>query len=364
MKNSWDKLNLCSADVNYHLFAFKYEGKRVELDLAHSVSDGGGAMPFFKSVLFCYLSKKTGEEFDPTGFRLPGDPIPESEKDFPFDWGEIEATEQPFYDKEATKDFFLVDEPEDWNINYIRLDEAEMMRFCKANDASPNAALTALIASALWRAYPACGKTLTCMIARDHKAMLGNSDNYGMYADFLTVDFPIEWRYKEIDKLCMAARGQIMAQAQPENSLYALKSLNEGMGQMDGMPLLEMKMGAVDANIAKFGTFSVSYANSRTFGPLDPYIEEVYLLAEPSAAQIICEVACINGSFFLAVSQCFASDDFVYELLEQFKAAGVTAELRRKEKLALAGVELDDIKVSELAVKAFSKIIGFLSRFQ
>ena len=65
VRNTWAPSFLCSKEVNYHLIAFKYEGNRLMLETSHILTDGSGIFPYVKSVLYCYLSRKTGKHFDP-----------------------------------------------------------------------------------------------------------------------------------------------------------------------------------------------------------------------------------------------------------------------------------------------------------
>lgn len=60
-----------------------------------------------------------------------------------------------------------------------------------------------------------------------------------------------------------------MLQAQPENSVWYIKTRKLGFEKMKAMPL-EMKMDMLPkAAGANLWTASVSYVNSRSFGPLD-----------------------------------------------------------------------------------------------
>ena len=99
VRNSWDPINLNSEESNYHLAAWKYEGKRLAFEISHSLTDGAGMLPYIKSALYLYLSRKTGKNFDSTGFRLPGDDIPTSETGNPFATLDIDSAEAPLYSK-------------------------------------------------------------------------------------------------------------------------------------------------------------------------------------------------------------------------------------------------------------------------
>ena len=95
IRNSWNPINFNSKNSNYHLAAWKYENNRLAFEISHSLTDGMGVLPYIKSVLYLYLSKKTGQTFDSTGFRLPGDMIPESEIGNPFKNLDIDSIKAP-----------------------------------------------------------------------------------------------------------------------------------------------------------------------------------------------------------------------------------------------------------------------------
>lgn len=84
VRNTWDPVRFNTEATNFHLAAWKYEGRRLAVEISHSLTDGAGLLPYVQSVLYLYLSKATGCFFDPAGFRLPGQPIPESETGNPF----------------------------------------------------------------------------------------------------------------------------------------------------------------------------------------------------------------------------------------------------------------------------------------
>ncbi len=67
VRNTWAPIELASKEANYHLAAIKYEGDRICLEMNHALSDGAGVLPFFKSLLFVYLSKKNRYFFPCSG---------------------------------------------------------------------------------------------------------------------------------------------------------------------------------------------------------------------------------------------------------------------------------------------------------
>ena len=341
VRNTWGPIDFNSEASNYHLAAWKYEGKRLAFEISHSLTDGAGVLPYIKSTLFLYLSRKTGAAFNPEGFRLPGDNIPESETGNPYAGLDIDGVEAPLYSRESVKDFYRLNDgnEKDSRITCIRLSEAQLMQYCKDYDGSPNAFLSVMLARAVRRYDPENEKTVSVAVAIDHKAMLGNHDNYRMGANVVELDFPKSRSLDDLMKSCTMARGQIMLQAQPENSLWAMKQKKALCARLEQMPL-DMKMGMIaKAAGSPRWSISISYANSRTFGPLDSYIDELYVLSEPGVSDIVCEISCISHHFFLAIAQTFSSGEFVRAFLDELASVGIAYEVIRQEPLRLCGLE-------------------------
>ncbi len=329
VRNTWDPISLNSEESNYHLAAWKYEGRRLSFEIIHALTDGDGFLPYIKSVLFLYLSKVTGESFDPKGFRLPGDVIPESETGDPFMDQSFDGVEAPFYKKKPIGDFFRLTTGMDnrkW-VFFLKLDEAHVMKYCRDNDASPNVLFSVLLAKAARRYDPVSEKTITSSVIIDHKALLGNSGNYRFFVGDATLDFPKDRDLSDIVKNCTIARGQLMLQAQPENSLWEIKQRRK-------------TKPAPPPNIA-LASICVSYPQSRSFGPLDPYIEEFFFLTSLSKiTDVLCEVSCINHSFFLAYMQPFSSRKYFECFLKELSDAEIGYEMISDEPIRMCRVEL------------------------
>ncbi|WP_026528169.1 hypothetical protein [Butyrivibrio sp. VCD2006] len=329
VRNTWEPINFNSEASNYHLAAWKYEGNKLAFELAHSLTDGAGLLPYIKSAMYLYLSKATGKTFDSTGFRLPGDVIPESESGNPFKDIDFDAIESPLYQKKPIDDFFRLVRGTygDKKVFYLKFSESQIMQYCRDKDGSPNAIMAVLSARAARRYDPDSTKTVTVSICTDNKAILGNHDNYRMFAGAVTLDFPKDRCLDDIGKACTIARGQIMLQIQKENSLWDIKKLK------DGEPL-------PDPNIA-LASICVSYPNSRSFGPLDPYIEELFYVTSLSKiTDVFFIIACINHSLFISFLQPFSSDEYFRCFLEELHYAGIDYEEMGSEPIRMCGIDV------------------------
>lgn len=116
-----------------------------------------------------------------------------------------------------------------------------------------------------------------------------------------------------------------MLQAQPENSLWEIKK----MKQMLASPSPDIAQASI----------CISYVNSKTFGPLDPYIEEQYIVTSLSKiTDILCEISCFNHSFFLTFMQPYTSDRYFRCFLDALDLAGISYEISGSEPLRMCGI--------------------------
>lgn len=341
VRNTWDPIDLNSEASNFHLGAWKFDKKRLAFEISHTLTDGAGVIPYIKSTLYLYLSKKTGTAFDPEGFRLPGDDIPESETGNPFAGLDIDSAEEPLYLKPPIEDFYRLNPGEDHDpaITYIKLSESQLMQYCRDFDGSPNAFITVLLARAIRRYDPESEKPISIAVAVDHKAMLGNHDNYRLFANVVVADFPKNRSLSDLTKTCTMVRGQIMLQAQPENSLWAMKQKKALYAKLDPAPL-DVKLNVISkAAGSPRWSVSVSYVSCRSLGPLDPFIDAMYAVVEPGVTDVACEITCLNHQFFLSIGQTYSSEDFIRVFLDELASVGIDYDIIRKEPLHLCGLE-------------------------
>ena len=347
VRNSLETVPLLSKEANYHWLAFRYSGNTFILDFSHILADGSGIFPFFKSVLYCYLKEKTGADLAPEGFRLPGQTLSALEAGDPFPELDLKSA-KPFYTKKPVLNFYRVkkklkDNDRKKRNFYLRLPEAPVMKLCGENDGSPNVLLAVLLAKSVWRMDPESRQPVTTAIAINHKAILGNHESWQTFSDTAIVDYPKKIAGWSLSKLCTITRGQIMLQVQPENSASYIKNIKRAQEMLHPLPLpLKAELMKNVLNISR-ATACVSYTNSRSFGPLDPYISQIYGLSDPDVFDIQIEVICVNHCFFLQFAQKFSSRDFYEAFLQELEEAGIPAEETGEDCGILPGVRYDGI---------------------
>ena len=326
VRNTWDPISFNTEAANFHLAAWKYEGRRLAFEISHALTDGAGVLPYVQSVLYLYLSKATGSFFDPAGFRLPGQMIPESETGNPFRDLDVDGA-VPLYQKKPVPDFFRLacGADRDKTVFCLKLRESQVMQYCREFDGTPNVIVSVMLTKAARRLDPSCEKPVTAMVCTNHKALLGNHDNYRCFVGAAFLDFPRGRNLDNVQEACTIARGQLMLQAQPENSLWEIRQMKKGLPP----PSPDIPQAS----------FCVSYPGSRSFGPLDPWIDEFYIMTSLSKiTDVLCEITCVDHSFFLALMQPFSSPDYFRCFLEELASAGIQYEPLRSEPLRLCNI--------------------------
>ena len=130
-----------------------------------------------------------------------------------------------------------------------------------------------------------------------------------------------------------------MLQASLENSLWAMKQRKATFAKLNQMPL-DMKLGMIAKSAGSpRWSIAISYANSRSLGPLDSYIDELYVMSEPGVTDVLCEIACINHYFFLCIARTFPSEEFTDIFLDELSTVGIDYEVTGTEPFHLCGIE-------------------------
>jgi len=327
VRNTWEPIRLHSEASNGHLAAWKYEDRRLAFEIHHVLTDGSGVLPYIRSTMFLYLSKATGQTFDPAGFHLPGELIPESETGNPFGELDTDRVNGPLYQKKPIPDFFrLMDAANAGKtVFYVKLSEAQVMQCCRDYDGTPNVLLSVLLVKAARRWNPESEKPVTVSVCVNRKAMLGIQNNYRMFTGEAILDFPKDRDMEDITKECTIARGQLMLQAQPENILWDIIQMKRMLPQ----PSPDNAQASI----------CISYALGRSFGPLDPYITELYVVTSLSKiTDVLCEITCINNHFFLAFMQPYSSEMYFRCFLAELDSIGISYEVLRSEPLRMCGI--------------------------
>lgn len=324
---------LGSEDVNGHLLALSYLEKKIAFTVSHVITDGGGFVPFIKTVLYYYLCDRYQTELDPDGINLAEDAFFEDEPGNPYP--EEKMKDAAPFGKKKLPDFFRLRDGghvRDHNATVFRfkLNESEVMRFNHDNDGSPCTLLSVLMAKAIWSLHPEETRDLVSAVSFNLRPGLGNRRSYRLLCGAILLDYPNKMRDTDVTKLCTCSRGMTTLQSQPENAVYYAARQKKRVEELLAVPGIEEKkrlFGQMALKDSVENTFSVSYVGRVNFGSAEPYIDSMYNLTDGSTYEtVFLEVAAINGMFHVAFIQGFSSDVYYKSLLEQISLCGLSYE--------------------------------------
>lgn len=133
------------------LFAVTYSGRDIYFIFSHNFCGACGAMLWVKTTLWQYLTDK-GYNVPSEGIRLPGTPVTAEEIAVP-DLASLPADEPPAIPQAGnsvgvTADYMeMMRNPGSMGQFYypISIEKAELMKYVRENDGSPNSILSALL---------------------------------------------------------------------------------------------------------------------------------------------------------------------------------------------------------------------------
>lgn len=324
---------LGSENVNSHLLALSYFEKKICFYISHVITDGGGFVPFIKTVLYYYLCDRYQIELDPGGIILAEDAFFEDELGNPYPEEKMKAA-KPFF-KKNLPDFFRLRDggyvcDHEATVFRFTLKEDEIMRFNYDNDGSPCSLISVLMTKAIWSLHPKEKKDIVSAVSFNLRPGLGNRHNYRMLCSAIMLDYPDKMRNAEVTKMCTCSRGMTMVQSQPENVIYYTAQQKKRVEELLAVSGIEEKKrlcGQMALKDSIENTFSVSYVGRISFGSAEPYMDSMYNLTDGSTYEtVFIEVAAINGIFHVAFIQGFSSDVYYKSFLEQLRLCGLSYE--------------------------------------
>ncbi len=345
---------LGSEKVNNHLVALSYFEKTISFYISHVITDGGGFVPFIKTLLYYYLNDRYEITLDFDGINLSDDNLFDDELINPYPEEKMKSTE-PFFKKELPDFFRLRDggyvSDRNATVYRLKLNEKEVMKFNYDNDSSPCSLISVLMTKAIWNVHSEETKDVISAVSFNLRPGLGNKHSYRMLCNAILLDYPNKMRDMNVTNMCTLSRGMTMLQSQPENVIYLAAQQKKRVEKLLAVPDIQEKKrlgGEMALKDSTENTFSVSYVGRISFGSIEPYIDYMYNLTDGSTYEtLFIEVAAINGTFHVCFIQGFSSDIYYKSFLEQLKLCGLSYEEDKVTKLNTPKMVLPEEKISK-----------------
>lgn len=322
---------LGSEAVNYHLNSIDYIGKMVYFNLNHSFAGGCGSIPWVKSVLYEYVTEKYNVSLDSTDINLPDSVLEDDEMAFPIP-DELPDVE-PFGMYRGQSGYFLGQDymsfyknPDHSGDGYycLKIDQHELVKYVRANDASPATIFSVLMFKALSRVLPEEAQVITCGVASNYRDQVDCPNTALDLTRALHIKYTRNMADMPVDRLCTMTRGMVMLQNQPENSIIEFKNLVKYHEKIDSFGTIKEKRefcqkagrwveGARD-------TYNVSYVGNTDFGSLGEYVKAIY---SHTNGHLLLEVNSMNNMFFISFHQYINKIEYLNAFLDVMEEEGI-----------------------------------------
>ena len=339
---------LGSEEVNYHMASIDYMENIIFFNVSHSLAGASGIFPWVKSVLYEYITKKYGISLDSSGINLPDSELLPGETAFPR-WEDLKDA-KTFGEYKGGSGHFLTKDYREAAQNpgaggngyyCIEIEQTELMKYVRANDASPGTIVSVFMFKALDSVFGEDIPVITCGMAHNFKDLVNCPNTYEDLTRTLHLKYTRDMSDWPTDKLGTITRGMVMMQSQKENAVYDLKKLMEYHKRIDSFPTLEEKREFCRTQGKFIGdvrdTFNVSYVGKSDWGSLEPYIKSVYTVAN---GHLNVEINSCNDMFYLCFHQVVNNKGYFEAFLKVLDEEGIKYKVTGFFERNLPGTKL------------------------
>ena len=302
---------------NYHLMSVGYSGKSIDFVINHMLAGACGLVEWVKTVLYLYLCKKHDVELHVDGIKLPGQEIPEAERQFissevleeaddsdalniesvsPSENGELPFLEYALgiaLPKLTKKVYFRFEFP-----------QREFMQKARSFEASPVTLLSALMFKALYKAWPLRFKGIQGMITHNYRAEVGLPETTCDLVRYIHIPYPDTLSGAPLEKIVTVTRGQVLLQSDKAFALRDAKHVVDRIKAVDALPTLNEKKKYCLQN-SLYGqqvidSYQVSYVGRTDWGDMLPYIAAGDIVTE---GHLMLEVLSVGDRFYASLLQ-------------------------------------------------------------
>ena len=328
-----EQITLGSVQTNGLLFAITYGPSTVYFNFSHNFCGGSGAMPWVKSTLWQYLTDD-GYTVDPQGILTPDSPIPPEETAVPdpetFPQEEVIGQYTGGNSYVPIMDYlpYMTNPSKGGQAYYpITIERADLMKYARENDGSPNSILSAIMFRMCSRVFPKA-KQISAGIVCNYRKDVGCPQTYRDLVRVLHARYLPKMKDWPIDKLSTVTRGCMYLQMQPEISRETYRKVaayREKIDRISGKTLKNayaLKESPLRSGVKD--TFNISYVGNVDWGGLSEYIEEIFSLTE---GHLFLEINSAREKFCIAFQILNRDENFIREFIKVLEEEGIPYEI-------------------------------------
>ena len=345
-------VTLGSAESNFHVFAFAYEGCRIYLDTSHFFTDGNGMFPFLKTLLYYYLQTAHPDvPLEISGIALAGSEIPTEEaEDDPYPTepypvqplGTLARPAAVFQPNDQPQGYENADS---WTSFRFSIRQKDLMAFVSSVDGSPATFIASLIYKAIADAHPETELPLVCGMQHQFRQALGAPLSHMCHVNIVPIVYPARLRSRDVEQLNTIARGSLILRADDANDLLTVNAHIHNEKRIQGMTITERHqyMRQVILDGIGVNTFDVSYTGRVPWSGLDRYILDVAPYFDLTlSGGLSVEIFSVGENFSINIMQRSPTPEYVERFSAMLRKCGVEYTAEPPEHFALCSFQLPD----------------------
>ncbi len=318
--------SLGSAQVNYHLIDITYIGKTIHIAFHHGLCDGGGIMPFVKTLIYYYCTLKYQIKLEAQGIRLADEPLLQYETAEPLSKRlKTNETQLPNVQKDG---FVLPDSINSIGKNRyfryeVKIQHERFMKFAKENNATPAIAISLFVSKAIKSIYPVTDKPVICNLASNLRKGINMENTFKNCVGSICLLYPDEFESMAFKDQAAAYR-KILKDAKNKDNLK--REINKQIylyDKVDELHSYEEKkkmLSFLDDLITN--TYVLSYVGQTQLGDCEKYIDSFHAYTSGTVGLTI-QMMSVGEFITINFMQSFNTDQYINAFAQNLEEAGL-----------------------------------------
>lgn len=332
--NTKNPVPLCGSEANWQQIAISYFEDTIFFNNTHAICDGRGRSALLHTMMYYYCKFRYNEEVDMPGVNLVDSPIDPAEYADPFD-SPIPDSEKLIPDMPAPASVMNLAKMggvyvSPFHLHHLRINEAQLMALCKSSDATPNTALSLLMARGIANLYPDSKESIVAGVYCDVRKALGVPLSHHPLVQTLEIEFSQDMHNLSFEEQNTIFRGKMLLLTDDQlirESQKGIKALSDKINSLD---TLEEKLAlgySAMQTVADSHTFLVSYSGKSSYGTCDKHIKALYPQTGIKNMGILLEVTSADGWFYITFIQEWKEDIYFNAFIKEIISHGLDFDL-------------------------------------
>ena len=341
-------VTLGSEDSRGHLISFGCKDRTIFIDASHYLADGMGVDPLLKSLLYIYVTERSGTEgLKVERIRMPDSPACEGEFAYPFPDRMIEAEELDILPKAPEEAYSLDPDAFDKDGLYayhLHIPQKAMMAKASSSDGSPVSFISVLLYRALHRLDQNIDKPVVAHVQHQYRSTLQTPMSHHSLVNYIPVVLSPRMSGWDVEKQNTVVRGQVILKGGRDADVVAIRHLIEAFPVDASLADKKEAMARYAEESIHGKTFGISYVGKMDWCGLERYVNDLhaYIGEKHTENMLLIEIMTVGEDFSLTFMQSGRGEKYLNAFLQEIRALDIPVSLVGEEKYALCNTCLPE----------------------